>query len=318
MTTVLITGASGHVGNRLAGFLDAMGCVVVGVSRNLRVIRHCGVSYCRTFSQPLGSIFSENSIDVVVHCAHDLSPNGSALTETGTLQWANESLAQRAVRQIFISSISSRADAHAAYGRVKYSLEQWFLDHGATVLRLGLVIGNGGLFGRMVRFVQDLRFMPLIGGGRAKVYFNGIDWVTEQIVKTVIHSPGSVIRCLHQPEPTTMRALLETVREVLGKRSCFVSIPYLPCLAAAWIMHKLRLNAIGISYENLVGLRQNDVSGIRSDFLDLGGQAEDVRTLVERAIARGAEQRDAASMTRRSAYQLPLASNASESLKSLT
>jgi nucleoside-diphosphate-sugar epimerase len=289
MATILITGAHGLIGNQLARRFSEDGWVVVGTSRRAQPIPYCDISCCRSFGTPLGRVFHDQTIDVVVHCAHDVSAAGAATSEQGTLQWAEEARQHGTSRQVFVSSISARPDALAAYGQVKHRLEDWFLQRGGSIVRLGLVIGNGGLFARIARLVQKLPIVPLIDGGRTRVYFNSLDFVREQIARIVLQWPGTVEWNLQQPEPTTMRTLLEAVRDVVGAKSWFVPVPYQPCLAMAWLLHQFGLNGPGISYENIVGLRQNDVPGMRSDFLSLGGRPQDVRTLVAAALARSGE-----------------------------
>jgi nucleoside-diphosphate-sugar epimerase len=257
---------------------------VVAVSRRSVPENTGGVSYVRCFGEQFGRLLQEHCVDVVVHCAHDVSAGGAAISERGTLQWATEAEDAGITRQIFVSSISARPDAFAAYGQVKFRLEQWFLERGGSIFRLGLVIGLGGLFARILNLVQKAPFVPLIESGRTRVYFNGIDFVTKQIGKEALQWQGSLQLNLQQPEPTTMREMLLGLRESLKTQTCFIPVPYLPCLALTWVLDRCGIRSLGITYENVVGLRQNDVPGLHSDFLAVGGKPEDVRMLMERAI----------------------------------
>ena len=284
MTAVLITGASGLIGGHLAKRLNDAGATLLGVGCQSIPAGDFTVSCVRRFGEPFGHILRERHVDVVVHCAHDVSAGGAEASERGTLQWAREAEQVGVLRQIYVSSISARKDALASYGRVKYRLEQWFLEHGSSVFRLGLVIGMGGLFARIVNSVQNLPLVPLIDGGRSRVFFCGVDFVADQLAREALDWQGNLQLNLQQPEPTTMRELLDTVRHVLNARSRFIPVPYLPCLAAAWMLDRCGIRVCGITYENIAGLRQNDVFGLRSDFLNLQGQPENLQTLVERAI----------------------------------
>jgi nucleoside-diphosphate-sugar epimerase len=213
-----------------------------------------------------------------------MSPQGAAASERGTVKWADEAGAAGVMRQLFVSSISARADARAAYGQVKHRLEQWFLSRRGVVVRLGLVIADGGLFARMAGIVRKSAAVPLIAGGRTRVYFNDSDTAGRQIADLALNWHGGTAWNLQQPEPTTMRELLLAVRDALGARTRFLPVPYLPVLAAAWLLDCLKIRVQGISYENVVGLKQNDVADMHSDFRQLGGIPRDIASLVRDAL----------------------------------
>jgi nucleoside-diphosphate-sugar epimerase len=280
----LITGASGLIGTQLARRLADSGRQVVGISRRPGPLRHCAVSYSRRFGASLSELVQRHSVDTVVHCAHDSSTGGAHVTERGTLQWAEEARCAGVAHQIYISSLSAREDSPSAYGRVKYRLEGWFLQHDGVVVRPGLVIGNGGLFARMASVVRKLPVVPLIGGGQARVYFNGIDFLCDLLARIVLRWPGSAAWNVQQPQPSSLRQVLTSICESLALRRWLIPLPYTPCLAGAWLLTCCKLSGLGISYDNVVGVRQNDVPGLRSDFASLGGEPEDIRALVERAI----------------------------------
>jgi nucleoside-diphosphate-sugar epimerase len=284
MTCVLITGAGGLVGGCIARSLSKAGASAVGVSRRTGPYESCMASYRRSFEEPLETILREHPIDAVIHCAHDMSPQGALASERGTVQWAEKACAAGVKRQLFISSISARAGARAAYGQVKHRLEQWFLERGGVVVRLGLVIADGGLFARMVGIVRKSAAVPLIAGGRTRVYFNGGDTAAGQIADLTLNWRAGTAWNLQQPEPTTMRELLLAIRAALGTRTRFLPVPYLPVLAAAWLLDRLKIRLQGISYENLVGLKQNDVADMHSDFRQLGGIPRDIASLVQDAL----------------------------------
>jgi nucleoside-diphosphate-sugar epimerase len=285
MSRVLVTGPAGFIGSHVARRLRETGASVVGVSRSKLPLRQCESSYVRSFHQPLGEILCRQPVDAVIHCAHDLSQKGSGASEQGTILWAEEAHQAGVNRQIFVSSISARPDARAAYGQVKYRLERWFLGRGAAIVRLGLVIGNGGLFGRMARIVRNSAMVPLIDSGRTRVFYSGVDFVSRQIAAAALDWRERAELNLQQPEPTTMRELMLALREALGTSTRFVPVPYLPVLAAAWVLDCCKIRGLGISYENVVGLRQNDVAAMHSDFLSQGGEPLDIRVLVKQTIA---------------------------------
>jgi nucleoside-diphosphate-sugar epimerase len=284
MTAVLISGVNGFIGGHLAAHFARLGWTVIGAGRRQASPACCTDFYVRPFGSSWNEIFDKHAIDAVIHCAHDSSPQHVEATERGTTQWIEETRNAGVARQIFLSSISARADSCSVYGQVKHRLEGQIRARGGLVLRPGLVIGPGGLFARIVRLVENLPLMPMIAGGRNRVYFTGIDALCRIVTRCLDAGPATGAWNVQQPEPTTTRALVRMIGAELGIRRLLVPIPYAVCLAAARVLPSRLLARTGISYENVVGLKQNDVPDLPSNYAALGGQIEDLGVLVARTI----------------------------------
>jgi nucleoside-diphosphate-sugar epimerase len=282
--TVLISGASGLIGGRVAARLASHGWTVVGTGRRPDPPAHCDAWYVSPLGTSWSEIFRQHAVDAVVHCAYDSRPQEAGSGERGTTQWMKESAAAGVGRQVFLSSISARAATRSAYGQEKYRLESMMSEIGGLVLRPGLVIGPGGLFGRMVRLVERLPLIPMIAGGNNRVYFTGIDALCQIIEDRLAVGPAVGAWNVQQATPTSMRALLRAISAGLGVRRVFVPIPYALSLAAARALGKGPLARLGISYDNVVGAKENDVRDLHSDYAALGGPSEELVTLVERAL----------------------------------
>ncbi|HVX65421.1 MAG TPA: NAD(P)-dependent oxidoreductase, partial [Bryobacteraceae bacterium] len=157
---IFITGAGGFLGSRIGERCAARGHAVASTSRTARgpQVR------AWKLGEPFDAAWAAGS-DVMIHCAYDRAESEARNIEgTETAAAAGE---QAGVpRQIFLSSYSARPDAAEPYGRIKYSLEKWFLERGYTVVRPGLVAGDGGLFARNVRQILRTPVLPLVNGGR--------------------------------------------------------------------------------------------------------------------------------------------------------
>jgi hypothetical protein len=67
----------------------------------------------------------------------------------------------------------------------------------------------------------------------------------------------------------------------------FLPVPYALALAAASVLQLGPLAGAGIGRDNVIGLRENDVADLPSDYAALGGRKEDLGALVERAVRGG-------------------------------
>ena len=153
MGTVLLSGASGFIAQNTAKRLKKHGFRTIGVSHSSRSLTHFDAVFAGTLSQPLDEVFREG-IDTFIHCAYHSGRNDYAVNVEGTRLWADQAEKEGIKNQIFLSSVSASADSASTYSRAKHVLEQWFLARNHTVMRLGLVLGKGGLFQRMAGLVK--------------------------------------------------------------------------------------------------------------------------------------------------------------------
>lgn len=104
----------------------------------------------------------------VIHAAANI--DDQSLTEQMEIE-AAQSLVEQARRAdvgrlVFISSCVASPDGHNRYARVKWAIEQVFLNGGGTVIRPGLVYGgstssNRGLFALLDRWAKATPFVPV-------------------------------------------------------------------------------------------------------------------------------------------------------------
>ena len=279
MSRVLVTGASGFLGRRLGRALAAAGHEVVG---STRAAAPSPPGYRRLVAATLGdpaTALVSVAAEAVVHGAWD--PLLSEASASGTLAWAEALAAAGVARQLFLSTITASQEAASAYGREKHRVERWFLDRGHPVLRLGLVLGRGGMCGRLVDLVEGSPVVPLLGGGGHRTWWTDPELV-DRVVAVWAGTPrgveGGRPLALHQAEPVTLRELLAAIAAGRGLRRLFVPVPM------ALVRGLLRLAAAlgrsslgGISEINLQGLEQNHALSLPSDVAAWGGVARPLR-----------------------------------------
>jgi nucleoside-diphosphate-sugar epimerase len=286
MRKVLISGANGFIGQNLAKILKEAGWKIIGTDINGRPGRHLDAFYKRRLLEPLGDVLNGGEWGAFVHCAYYTGKDEFRINVEGTKMWAEEAKQNAVPLQIFLSSISAHRDASAVYGKLKHETEKWFLKNDQVVLRLGMVIGNGGFFGRIVQTVQKWPVVPLISGGRYSVYFLGVESVCGAVRHMIDRQeilPRGVSWNIFQPKPTTLRGMMQTIKEEYGLRCTFLPVPYLAVLPAVVILERLPFLRVKINSNNIKGLKQYENLAIESDLLRLGFREIGLRELVAKS-----------------------------------
>jgi uncharacterized protein YbjT (DUF2867 family) len=285
MGTVLISGASGFIAQNTAAKARKAGFRTIGVSHSSRSLPHFDEIYSGSLSHPLEGVFDEG-IDVFIHCAYGSGREDYTLNVDGTRLWAEQAEKEGVKQQVFLSSISARADSPSSYSRAKHALEKWFTDRGLTVFRLGLVLGNGGLFQRMAALVKKMPVVPLLDGGRAPVYVAGIQEVCQSLLLAVEQESWISGKTwnLFQSEPFYLREILEEIKKQHEARCLFFPVPSKLALGLVGLLERIPLVKLGITSNNIVGLRQNVSQEWKSDYDRFGLNVISLEGLIAQAL----------------------------------
>ena len=285
MGTVLLSGAGGFIAQHAAKTLKEAGFRTVGVSRRPRNLSHFDAVYEGFLSQPLEEVFRER-VDIFVHCAYHSGKNDYMINVEGTRLWAEQAAAEGVAHQVFLSSVSARADSPSSYARAKHVLERWFTSRGHAVLRLGLVLGDGGLFGRMTGLVKKYPALPILSGGRSPVFVSGIQEVCEAIKIVAEGADWAVGKAwsIFQSEPYNLKEILEEYKKQAQTSCFFFPVPSGLVLVLVRILERIPFVKLGISSNNIVGLNQNVALEWTSDYSRFGLTEAPLARLVERAI----------------------------------
>jgi nucleoside-diphosphate-sugar epimerase len=228
---VFITGIRGFLGSHLARELAARGHTVLGSAS----VPGQGFPCIRVGEPVDPAVFGDS--DTVVHGAHDFTPGSLELNVSGAQLLLT---AAHPRRQIYLSSYSARPDAIGEYGVAKYRIENLFLDLHETVVRPGLVIGSGGLFGRTLRYLRRSPVIPLLDGGRDLVPVLAIaDYATA--MSNLIESGSGLVYNLFNERLPTMRELVDTVLKLDGRHALRLPIGYRLALAGLVAAERLRI-----------------------------------------------------------------------------
>ncbi len=290
MKAVLITGANGFIARHLAPVLKAASLRVVGVSRSGAPIDGFDAVYRGSLGDSLEPVFANETIHTVVHCANHEGRDAFEVNVRGTRAWLETARAHGAALQIFLSSLSAREDAGSDYGLAKYVLEQDFVGDNQVVFRLGIVVGDGGMFGRIKKALERFPLVPLLDNGRTRVYVLGIGFLS-QVIRNCIENNQEELRGrvwkIQQPTAYTLRELMSAVRKQFGHSCWFIPVPSLPLLWAVSAIERFPFVKLPVSSTNLKGLRRNDQLESHSDFERFGYPEQSLDELLE-DVFRGA------------------------------
>lgn len=253
---ILITGASGFIGSHLVRHVASQGHEAIGLSRSGQV---AGAAMCFrwAFGEPLPEALPED-IHCAVHLAHDF--NGSEAAErtiAATLATIGELRARGVTRQLFYSSYSAGEHAISVYGRTKHAIECAVRNaDDVSVIRPGLVLGDGGIYGRIRKFAQTFPVIPLPDGGRDAVPVIDIETLCRE---TLSHATAS--RCpreinLFETELRSLRQLAEAAACESGRHPRIVPIPTALVMAGLKMAELLHL-PLPVNSDNLKGLVAN-------------------------------------------------------------
>ncbi len=264
---LFITGVHGFLGSHLARHWAVAGhrvsgADVPGAASAANAALNRSLPFRLQEDLPAQTLCGE---DLVLHLAYDRQASISVNVE-GTRRVCRAAEAAGVRRQIFVSSCSARPGSLSAYGRLKYELETFFLNEGHTVVRPGLVIGNGGLFGRNMEKILGAPVMPLLDGGKDLLPVIAMEDLAAAL--TVLHEGRRGAFNLFDPELPTMRRFVETINRAAGHRAVYVSISAGWAVVALTLIERLGVR-LPVDIDNLRGLQQSQGVMRDSDLSEL-------------------------------------------------
>ena len=287
---VLVTGGSGFIGGYAAAALLEAGHAVESLQRNpsrpvtaggrtlpvpVRGVLHTGM-------RPEAGLFAE--ADAVVHLIHD-----KELTEAqsdafaGWYDAAEQAASASGARQIYVSSYSARPDAASVYGRAKYRVEQLFLERGHSIIRPGLVLGAGGIFGRILGIVRRVPVVPVPGGSRDKMPYVSVRALGRALEKMIVQPVPSREVNAFGAELSDLPALLRAAARIEGLRRWFVPVPVGLTLAGLLLVERCGLR-LPVTSDNLRGTMVNQAACHFSNLRETLDIEESVEQAVRAAL----------------------------------
>lgn len=245
-----VTGASGYVGGRILSCLRTEGIDAIALVRRPAPGEERARRYA--LDTPLEDSGVLDGLQTVIHAAYDLSQRGEdirAVNVSGSLPLL-DGLAARGGRVVLISSLAAFEGARSLYGRAKLELERAVLEREGIVLRPGLVFGAraGGLFGAMAAALSRRALVPLIGGGRQRLFVTHDERLCKLVFEIVSGGvqPNGPLFAAHET-PTTLRAIAEQIAGAYDRR--FTAIP-LPTALVNLGLRSAEISGVGLPFRS--------------------------------------------------------------------
>jgi len=249
---ILLTGASGFIGNLLARTLRDAGHSLTCVLRNPEQVSLPGVELLRLdFSRALKPSDWEAALrgmDVVVNTVGIFreKPGSSFDTLHRAAPCALFAAAARAgVRHVVnFSALGADEGAATAYHRSKKAADDYLLGLGirASVVQPSLVYGPGGASAALFESLASLPLTPVPGRGGQMIQPVHVDDVLRAVAALVEQADGPSRRiAMAGPEPVSLRHYLAALRAAMriGRKARFVPVPrafmYFAARFARWM-----------------------------------------------------------------------------------
>lgn len=256
--TIAITGANGFIGAYLVDYFLARGWHVRALVRTERLEPRPGL-HIEPFDLASPKHFPDlTSCDALIHCAYVKKQSDAYagnINLDGTRHLYELAKTAGVKKFIFLSSLSAHEKAVSDYGKTKLAIEKLLNPQIDLILKPGLVLGHGGLFGSIVGMIRSLPVLPLVDGGSQPLQAVDMDDLA-MCVEVGIHKNISGIHTLIADTDFTLRDMAELIRKRLKRKMFFLSLPYGLVNFGFALTEALRI-PLPVSKENLLGLKQN-------------------------------------------------------------
>jgi len=251
-----ITGAGGFIGRSAVARFAAGGHEVHAYQRGATPAPPAGAIVHRFEMPDAIDPGSFDGLDVLIHAA--LVEYGPAHRDADRVNLASAErliaiARERSIHLVFLSTLSAHDRARSHYGRSKLEIERRHDPSRDAILRLGLVLGNGGLFGSMVDMIRGSNVIPLAGGGRQPIQTLWIEDLMDALERVAARGITGRFE-IATAGVDTMRELYETVIETLGLTRTLVPVPLALVGFGVTTLEALRV-PFPIRTENVLGLR---------------------------------------------------------------
>ncbi len=265
---IAITGANGFIGSALARFFESNGHDVIRLQRQPAQAEN---SMAFDLTAPKFDTAAFVQMDVLIHTAYikaDQHKDAFKHNIEGSKMLLQQAQKDGVKQIIFLSSLSAHAQAESVYGKQKFQLAKNFRDAGATVVRPGLVLGNGGLFLAMKKQLQKSPRIPVFGNGQQPIQTVHVDDLILAIDKVIAQNMTGEF-CVAEPVPVAYTEFYGALATHFQREAKWIKLPLGLLLFAVRTVEKLHL-PFPISSETLLGLKYLHLIESETDLKKIG------------------------------------------------
>lgn len=264
--TIVVTGAAGMLGSRLASRLLADGCHVRGV--DLRAAP--GVEVIGDVRDPTAMAQAMAGADALVHCASALPSYPTdqirSIVVDGARTVLTAAARARVPRLIHISSTAvyglpavvptteeyprAPVDAYSSAKAAAEEVAEKLRSDGLCVpiLRPKTFVGPGrmGLFAMLFEWAEEGRNFPVLGTGDVRIQMLALSDLVDAVV-SVLDAPDDVANDTYNLAAAdfgTLRQDFQAVLDAAGHGRRVVSLPGRPALALLGLLERARLSPV--------------------------------------------------------------------------
>lgn len=254
---LLILGAAGFIGVNLTRMAVACGHEVIAICRSGKVNGYNGLTYSWALGQPVPET-ALDGVECAIHLAHDFNGEvGAKLTQISTLACIAQLRRVGVKRQLFFSSYSAGPHAISIYGRTKFAIEKELAGTpDVVVVRPGLVLGDGGLYGRIRKWACRSPIIPLPDGGNGRLPVIAVERLCQLTLELAGAKEVPPEANLFEPNLCSLRQLVTDAAAVAGKHPWILPVPSGLVLATLHLANMLHL-PLPVNADNLHGFLAN-------------------------------------------------------------
>ncbi len=263
--TIAITGANGFIGTEMVKAFSIKGYSVKALVHHQPKEKIKGVEYVNYSIEHFPSSEMFTNVDVLIHLAFEFRKktiDGEDVNIRATKFIKELNLPKYVLMSSFAAS---EPVTLSYYGKCKKDLEHFFRED--LIIRPGLVLGNGGLFGRMKHQLQRSRFIPLLKDGKQVIQSIFINDLVNTSIWLIENNAVGVYELAH-PEKIVYKDLLEHMAMQLKMPVTFIPVPLL--LMKGLVTALQLFPNPPFNYDNLIGLMASKYVDTSNEYKQMG------------------------------------------------
>ena len=241
-TVVLVTGATGFIGRRLAPALVECGFEVRAMTRRPDSYDGAGDPVGADVGDPASIRRALEGVQVAVYLVHSLDHSDFEERDARAARSFGRAAAETGVRQIvYLGGLGADHDDLSPHLRSRREVESLLAEAGVpvTVLRAAIVVGRGGISWELThQLVKRLPIMVVPRWTRTRTQPIAVDDVIRYLIG-VSDNPAAIGEVLEigGPEPMTYVDMLTVAAEIgTGRPLPVLQVPVLtPRLSSYWL-----------------------------------------------------------------------------------